>query len=529
MSDNTIDKLRIEVTADVKKAVDQIKKVRLQVDEVNKNLSGVNLGPLNTSAKVTSSSLKDAAEQAKDMMGALDSGGLTKFSKKFEKSFKKIIGAIGRIALYRAIRKLLKDITAAIKDSIQELAKVDAVVNKSMSAIKSSTSYMKYAIGLLSGVLANTFAPVISSITVGIGNAFNAMMMFFAKLRGDKTVTQAKLEWEDYADAIKKAKSATSGFDELNIITGDKEKYSTEEVGDTSSLERGLGISVALGAAVAAILPALASMSGKFGVIAGLALKGVKAFGLMGGKVMLIAAAAALVVGIIAKAYKENESVRVAVDSLMVAIGMIAEVIGGVITEAVYIISSLIELIMPIVSGMIIMIASVLAPILKLIGSSLQFILSLVRLIVDFVLFFLEPISMVLGFVFKIGVVVQEWLIKPFEYLVNLATKFFGLFKQASEGVRVATSDFRHKHNVAVGYTNVDTKAATGQFTGLESDGWGWGDLLGGTGVSEGYSFSDLGGPSGGANTEVKVFLDSKEIAAQVEKRLSRRGAPIFG
>lgn len=157
------------------------------------------------------------------------------------KKFTGFIRSIGRVAMYRAIRFLLSQITAAFKDGTNNVYQYSKAIGgdlaASMDKIATSFLYFKNSLGAMVSPLINAVAPAIEYVTDKAVDLINVLSQLFAKLSGASTWTKAiKLETE-YAtateDAAKAAKNLTAGFDELNVLSdsGKDEKKNATNFG----------------------------------------------------------------------------------------------------------------------------------------------------------------------------------------------------------------------------------------------------------------------------------------------------------
>ena len=144
------------------------------------------------------------------------------------------IRSIGRIALYRAIRSLIKAISAGIKEGVQNLAMFSMLVeemdthkaNRVMSLYTSNFLYLKNAIATAVIPVFKALEPVIDAVikkTVEFINILAQLASFFS---GSSTYTKAKYYYVDYAKSLDKASGSASKlnkqlaqFDELNNLT----------------------------------------------------------------------------------------------------------------------------------------------------------------------------------------------------------------------------------------------------------------------------------------------------------------------
>ena len=146
---------------------------------------------------------------------------------------KTFVKAIARIAIYRAIRGLLKSITQGIREGLQNLALYSKAMeeldthsaNNVMSRYASEFLYFKNAV-------ATAVIPILRALIPYVETAINTMIKFINVLAQvgsaifGTTYTKAKYFWVDYADSLdnasgsaKKLHHQLAGFDELNNLT----------------------------------------------------------------------------------------------------------------------------------------------------------------------------------------------------------------------------------------------------------------------------------------------------------------------
>lgn len=154
--------------------------------------------------------------------------------KKVLSPLSKFLKALGRIALYRAIRGLLKNITQGLKEGIENLAIYSKSINEldsakanyTMSQLATSFLYLKNSVASAVMPIIQQFTPAIQRMVEVCVKALNIINQLISALQGKATFTKAKVVWVDYADSLDKAnKSAKAlhhqlaGFDELNNLT----------------------------------------------------------------------------------------------------------------------------------------------------------------------------------------------------------------------------------------------------------------------------------------------------------------------
>lgn len=145
-----------------------------------------------------------------------------------------LFSSLKRIAMYRAIRFFFAQLTAAMKEGIQNLYMYSSLMGGtfkgSMDSLATSFQYLKNSVGAMVAPLINMIAPAVDALIDKFAALLNIVNQFFARLSGATTFTKAKKAAASYGDSIsgagksaKKAakdiKDATVGIDELNIIS----------------------------------------------------------------------------------------------------------------------------------------------------------------------------------------------------------------------------------------------------------------------------------------------------------------------
>ena len=143
------------------------------------------------------------------------------------KKFTGLIRSMGRIAMYRAIRFLFSQITAAVKEGTNNIYQYSKAIGgtlaSSMDRIATSFLYFKNSIGAMVAPLINMLAPAIEYVIDKAVALLNVLNQLFAKLSGASSWTKAVKTQTEYAEAAggaaEAAQSLTAGFDELNVLS----------------------------------------------------------------------------------------------------------------------------------------------------------------------------------------------------------------------------------------------------------------------------------------------------------------------
>lgn len=134
--------------------------------------------------------------------------------------------AVKNVVVYSAISRTLGEINNGFRigtDNLYQYSKaIDGSFANSMDRMASSLLYLRNSIGAAITPLANTFAPVLESITDKVVEFVNKINQLIAKLSGASTWTKAVKTQTEYAEATTESaeavKNLLAGFDELNVI-----------------------------------------------------------------------------------------------------------------------------------------------------------------------------------------------------------------------------------------------------------------------------------------------------------------------
>lgn len=187
------------------------------------------IGNLTYGSKVFLSTIKNDAGNAMKFLG---SSFLSKVNN-LSKGFDKLSSSIGRIAMYRAIRTVMKDITAGIQEGLQNCYQWSLLTGNqfasSMDMMATSGLYAKNSLGALGAPLFNMIAPFVDALIDKFVSLLNIINQALAVLGGSGKWIKAIKQPKSYADAIgstgsaaKKAKKEIdlylASFDELHVI-----------------------------------------------------------------------------------------------------------------------------------------------------------------------------------------------------------------------------------------------------------------------------------------------------------------------
>ena len=209
-----------ESSEGVKKVAEEADKTAQHVSVLKKILHGL-FAPI-----------KLAAKGLKNLV-ALPFKGAIGPIKKFGGAINNIGRSIGRIAMYRLFRSIIKAITQALQEGTKNLYQYSKAIGGSfaanMDSAASSMLYFKNSIAAAWSPLMNLLAPALDAIVQKVVAAINAVNQLIAILSGASGWTRAIYHATEYEDAVsgaggaaKEALKYLAPFDELNVLPSQK-------------------------------------------------------------------------------------------------------------------------------------------------------------------------------------------------------------------------------------------------------------------------------------------------------------------
>ena len=198
-------------------------------------------------AEQTAESVKEVGKQAswaseqikkfKDRMSeSLHSGS------RLQGVLKNLVSSFARIAMYRALRTALKQITQGFKEGINEVylysKAIDGAFKQSMDKLYSAGEYLKASLGAMLSPIINMLAPFVDQFVDKLVDGLNLINEIFARLNGQDTFTRAIKTQKEYTDAALKSAEANNklkqsflGIDEINALKDNTSSGSDSTVG----------------------------------------------------------------------------------------------------------------------------------------------------------------------------------------------------------------------------------------------------------------------------------------------------------
>lgn len=193
-----------------------------------------------TPLKVLRGALQGVATVTKPLVYLGKKLGST-FGSKLAAQVKKTTSGLGKLGyafkqvlLYQGLSSLIYGFANAMKEGINNLYQYSSLMGgqfkSSMDSLATSFQYLKNSMGAMVSPIINALAPAIDFLIDKFVALLNIVNQFFARLTGASTYTAAKKSAASYGDTIsdtagtakkaaKEIKDATTGIDELNIIS----------------------------------------------------------------------------------------------------------------------------------------------------------------------------------------------------------------------------------------------------------------------------------------------------------------------
>lgn len=217
-----------QTTSALKEADKELDEHRKKWDKINSSVSGA-ISKMN----------KGILKKGLGGLGGLGKMGMAlatspwkRFASSVATATKKLSGffaALKRIAIYRAIRAALKEITQGFREGMQNLYQysllIDGKFAKSMDMLATSALYAKNSLGAMSAPIVNVLAPAVDYLTDRFVELLNVINQFIAVMTGASTWTRALKYPKAYEEALdgasgkaKELRKTLLSFDEINRL-----------------------------------------------------------------------------------------------------------------------------------------------------------------------------------------------------------------------------------------------------------------------------------------------------------------------
>lgn len=200
----TVENININVTTNAGTAASQVGSLATALRRVSDTAAAQSL---NTTARA----IKNVGESAQK-----SNDGLSSF-----------IGSLKRIAMYRFLRTIIKEITAAFKEGLENAYEWSKLMGTELAPaldrIATASLQMKNQLGAALGELIIALEPMIVELIHLITFLAEAFTWLFATLNGSEfymVAEEAATSWKDADKAAKEYKRTILGFDVINRLNG---------------------------------------------------------------------------------------------------------------------------------------------------------------------------------------------------------------------------------------------------------------------------------------------------------------------
>lgn len=168
--------------------------------------------------KASQKDISKTARQIAKIQKQLDK--LNNTTQKSKKPLSQLLKSFGRIAMYRAVRRTIQEITQAFMESVDGIARYNSEFRDTMGSLQSSMAKTKASIGIAFYQVLIMLEPVITQIANGVANLANSLAKVTANMRGVATYTKINTEY------MKEYQSATQGtllaFDTFTTLSSNQ-------------------------------------------------------------------------------------------------------------------------------------------------------------------------------------------------------------------------------------------------------------------------------------------------------------------
>ena len=156
----------------------------------------------------------------------------------------KLLKSFARIAMYRAVRRTIQEITQAFMASTDAIAQYNSEFRTTMGNLQSSINIAKASMGVALYQALIVLEPVITKIAIGIANLANSISKVSANMRGQGKYLKVNTEyWKQYQSAVQ---GTLLSFDTFTTLSSKQQGYdpnqmfNEEQVGQLSESEERL-------------------------------------------------------------------------------------------------------------------------------------------------------------------------------------------------------------------------------------------------------------------------------------------------
>lgn len=257
MADTTVERINIDIQVTSDSAENRIKRLEEQIEklktestkvstETTRSVSSVGHSTNNAARHVMTltnlmkklaSGVKDASKHslaASFSLALTPARSLARVVGNVSGSINRTISGLGRIAMYRLFRTMIKELTQGMKEGIENLYHFSeyagTAFHSSMDSMATSALYMKNSLATIAEPILNVVAPAIDLLSDHFAALAAQVAEFLAALTGQTQYTTAikfPIRYGEEAEETAKAMQKWLGpFDEINRLSDPKKASS---------------------------------------------------------------------------------------------------------------------------------------------------------------------------------------------------------------------------------------------------------------------------------------------------------------
>jgi len=223
----TVENISISVKTNADKAATKINALSLALERLENTARSAQTANTATSSAMGNLTVSAQRAQSASSRAAKGIEEVAKSAKKAESPLGNFVASLKRIAFYRMLRTIIKEIASALKEGLEnvyEWSKAGGDMGRIASAldhISSASAQMKNQLGAAFGELLAALEPVIVTLINLITELAQALTWVISLLSGQGYYPVAKeitKDWKEAKDAAGAYKNTILGFDEINRL-----------------------------------------------------------------------------------------------------------------------------------------------------------------------------------------------------------------------------------------------------------------------------------------------------------------------
>lgn len=164
---------------------------------------------------------RDLANAQKDLNDEVNNS--EKPINKSTSAWSKFTRSLGRIAMYRAIRRALQIIVQSATQGLENIRTIDKELDKSMKTLSLAGTSLKNSFASMLAPLIESVTPLVTRIADGIANIVNRINEAKAALSGSSTYTKILTsDTEEWKKQLDKVQGTLLSFDKFEVLNKDK-------------------------------------------------------------------------------------------------------------------------------------------------------------------------------------------------------------------------------------------------------------------------------------------------------------------